>query len=227
MNLSIEAGQLGQVISTAVEDLTFDDVRGLLAEALEEAQVTMPDGSYRWPWLIDVYVDYCVIGLGARYYRVPYTVDDRNNVAFGELQEVQKRYEPVQTDTDVAADMSGDPRVLSFHLRDPESLPAEASADDGLIWKEIFQVSTTFRPQSGKPLVVSDEMIDSLDESFAARVLNNVPITASTHYPDKNGIVPASDTVGFVEKLVKAGKSLFGGLDIKDTQTKEKLELCS
>jgi len=225
INLSVEPGQPGQAISTAVDELTFEDVRGLLSEALESSQVTGADGQYRWPWLIDVYRDYCVIGLGARYYRVPYMIDAANLVTFGALQEVSKTYVPVEPEQVAAqaAERGGQPRVLSFHLREPDRLPAEASENDGLIWKEIFQVSTTFRPQTGRPLVVTDGMITSIEKSFQGRALNQVPIAASTHYHEEGGIVPASDTVGFVEKVVKAGKGLFAGLAILDDTIREKV----
>jgi hypothetical protein len=211
-------------ISTAIEDMTFDDVRMILQDALEGGEVTTPDGEYRWPWLVDVFVDHCVVGLGPRYYKVPYTLDDTNRVTFGGLQEVKKAYLPVGSEAAVAAGVEqGTARVFSFHLRDPLSLPAGVG-DDGLIWKEIFHVSTTFRPVSGDPLVIEQGMIDGLYESFGSRVLNQVPITASTHHEERDGIVPANDTIGFVEKLVKVGKSLFAGLDIRDEDTRDKLD---
>lgn len=217
----------GAPVAAAVDDLSFEDVRGLLSEAIESSEVTMSDGSYRWPWLVDVYVDYCVISLGARYYRVPYTIDEQNAVLFGELQEVTRTWEPVaQSDEDisVAADMGGSPRVFNLMLRDPVSLPADISEDDGLLWKEIFRVSTTFRPGTGAPLVVDQAMIDAIYGSFEARVLNNVAITASTHHEETDGIVPADDTVGFVERLIKAGEQLYAGLDVRDADIRDKLD---
>jgi len=215
----------GVSVSAAVEDLTFMDVESLLREALEDSQVTMSDGSYRWPWLVDVYVDFVIVALGARYYRVPYTIDDQNVVAFGDLEEVTKRWEPVSELTALGADVGGSPRVFEMCLRDPVGLPADvATADDGLIWKEIFRVGTTYRPVSGEPLDVGQAMIDGMVEAFDAGVLNHVAITDTTHHEESSGIVPAKDTVGFVQKLVNVGEHQFAGLDVRDEAARTKLD---
>jgi len=239
VNLSVQAGLPqarnrptfmlagGVSVVTAIEDVSFEDIRGLLCEALENAHVTMPDGSYRYPWLTDVFVDYCIIQLGERYHKLPYIIDDANEVSFGELQEVMRVWQPVAQpeDTSLAADMGGTPRVFSMALRDPVSLPADIGADDnGLIWKEIFRVSTTFRPQTGTSLAVDQSMIDAMYEAFEGRALNHVAITASTHHVETDGIVPASETVGFVDRLVKVGQHLYGGLDVRDEDTREQLD---
>jgi len=218
----------GSPVTAVAAELSFTDVRDLLAETLEDSQVTMPDGSYRYPWLIDVFVDYCIIMLASRYYRVPYTIDESNTVTFGETVEVTRAWEPVAQPDDgtaLAADLRGTPRVFNLSLRDPVALPADIAADgEGLIWKEIFRVSTTFRPGTGAPLVVESSMLDAMLSAFEARVLNNVAITDTTHHEETDGIVPAAETVGFVEKLVKAGESLFAGLDVRDAEARSQLD---
>jgi len=220
----------GEVVETAVEDLSFPDIEGLLREALERDGVSLEDGSYRWPWLLEVYAEYCIVGLGARYYKVPYTLNDYSEVEFGELEQVIKRWDPVpESETTgagvVAADIRGGERkVLTFGLRDPVGLPAEADTDGELIWKEIFHVSKTVRPASGEILTVEQEMIDGLANAFQARVFPYVPITASTHSTETAGIVPSYDSVGFVRQVVELDGRLFGGLEVIDEDTRQKIE---
>jgi hypothetical protein len=93
-----------------------------------------------------------------------------------------------------------------------------------LIWKEIFHVSRTVRPMSGDVLTVEQDMIDGLASSFEAQVFPYVPITASTHYDESAGIVPSYDSVGFVRQVVQLDGRLFGGLEIIDEDTKQKIE---
>lgn len=231
VNLSVR-GRPTFILTAAVEDLSFEDVYRILGDALERDGVTMPDGSYRWAWLVDVYADFCIVSLGARYYRLPYTMDQSNRVQFGELVEVQKRWEdvpPPEPESEGAAlaasALQGTPQVFTFTLRDPVRLPAEvAAADDGLIWKEIFHVSKTVRPVSGEVLIVGQDIIDGLEASFAARVFPHVPITASTHYEETNGIVPAFDSAGFVDQVVKVDGRLFGGLNVIDEDIRTRVE---
>jgi hypothetical protein len=239
INLTIKANVSGQPSSTfllpgqalemAVEDLSFADVEGLLREALEDG-VMLEGGVQRWPWLIEIYAEYCIVGLGYRYYKVPYALNDMSEIEFGELQQVTKRWEPVleaeieETAAAIAADIRGGERkVLTFTMHDAKGLPADVATGD-LIWKEIFHVSKTVRPISGDVLSVEQDMIDGLAEAFDASVFPYVPITASTHYDETGGIVPSYDSVGFVRKMVKLDGRLFGGLEIIDADVKEKIE---
>lgn len=219
----------GEVIETAVEDLSFSDVEGLLREALEDG-VMLEGGVQRWPWLIEVYAEHCIVGLGPRYYKVPYTLNDMSEIEFGELEQVTKRWEPVleaeieETAAAIAADIRGGARrVITFAMHDAQGLPADIATGD-LIWKEIFHVSETVRPVSGDVLSVEQDMIDGLAEAFDAKVFPYVPITASTHYDETGGIVPSYDSVGFVRKVVQLDGRLFGGLDIIDEDAKQKIE---
>lgn len=219
----------GEVVETAVEDLSFPDIEGLLREALERDGVSLEDGSYRWPWLVEVYVDHCIVGLGPRYYKVPYTLNDYSEIEFGELEQVTKRWEPVPEPEEAAAAIAadirgGERRVITFELRDPVGLPAEVDTDGELIWKEIFHVSKTVRPASGDILTVEQEMIDGLANAFQARVFPYVPITASTHSTETAGIVPSYDSVGFVRQVVELDGRLFGGLEVIDEDTRQKIE---
>jgi len=240
VNLAVEAGASskqsmtfllpGEVLSTGVEDLSFTDIEGILRDALERDGVSLEDGAYRWPWLIDVHAEYCIVGLGPFYYKVPYVLNDYSQVEFGELARVIKRWELVpETDAvgagTVAADIrGGGHKVLTFTMRDPVGLPAGFDTDGDLVWKEIFHVSKTVRPASGEVLIVEQGMIDGLASAFEAKVFPHVPITASTHYSETAGIVPSYDSVGFVREVVEVDDRLFGGLEVIDEDTREKID---
>jgi hypothetical protein len=224
INLSIRfmtrMGQ-GQVVSTQAE-ASFKDIFGLLGEAIDGDGLTMPDGSYRWPWLIDAYPEYCIVEIGARTYKLTYTLNDDLTVEFGALQEVQRTWDPVPAAA--ATDGSIEARRFILQLRDvPEGFETDVPEGDDLIWKEIFRVSTTFRAD-GSVLEVDQPMVDHLAESYGASVLDKIPITASTHYEETNGIVPAEDTNGEVAAIVQEGGSLFGGLRIVDPDIREKID---
>lgn len=215
----------GTRVEAAVEDMSYQDIIDILRAALEgqgdEPGLEDPKGAYIWPWLKAVFDDYCIVYIDPLYYKVTYSIDDENQVTFGDPEQVRVEYVPV-----VSADAhAGHPSVFSLHLRDPgKDLPADlADPDDGLIWKEIFQVSTTFRPITGDALIIEQDMIDAMDASFG-KALDQVPITASTHHVETDGIVPASETVGFVARMVKVGERLFGGLKIMVEDVLEKLE---
>jgi len=217
--------QGGKLLGTAVEDLSFGDISGLLAELLEGMQTTGPDGMYRFPWLVDVYVDHCIVALGMRYYRIPYDIDDANQVTLGEPVEVRREWMPIAPSNELAAGVVGQPMVFSIHLEEPRALPAEISGQDGgLLWKEVFRTGTTFRPVTGDALTVEQPMIDGMADAFDAGVFPMVPITSSTHYEESGGIIPAKDTDGFVKRVLKAGGSLYAGLDVISDDVRERIE---
>jgi hypothetical protein len=83
-------------LAAELGDISFEEIYRLLAEALDSEGLTMPDGSYRWPWLVATYPEYCVIEVGARNYRLEYQIDDMGEVTFGTLQEVRMNWVPVE-----------------------------------------------------------------------------------------------------------------------------------
>lgn len=209
----------GMTIRMSLDDTSFADVTNILAEAL--GQGVLLDEETRYPWLLEVYPEFCIVELGASLYKIPYTVDRKNRVAFGDMVKVKRKYIPIKTQITVSP---GIVHVLAFHLRE-SILPADVAVDnDGLIWKEIFQVSTTFRPMSGSPVEVDQGMIDGVFDSFQAGVLKNVPITANTHRDEDAGIIPAEETVGFVRKAVKVDGHLFAGLEIIDNEVRDQID---
>ena len=213
-----------QPIAAEIEELSFADIYRLLGEALDTGEIAMPDGSYRYAWLLDVYPEYCIVEVGARYYQLPYWMDDDGKIAFGEPSEVRKQYVPVSTDL-AAGIQGGQGHVFTLHLRAvPDAVRAELDADDdGLIWKEIFRVSTTFRGD-GEPLIVTQDMVDAIASSFGMGVVDNVAVTARDHFIEEDGIVPAEATDGFVRKLVQEGESLYAGMEIIKADVREGIE---
>jgi len=67
-------------------------------------------------------------------------------------------------------------------------------------------------------------MVDALDASYQAKVMDLVPVTSADHFDDAYGIVPVKDTIGAVAAVVKQRGSLFGGLRITDEDTRAKLD---
>jgi hypothetical protein len=113
--------------------------------------------------------------------------------------------------------------IFSLALSDAEP-PAEVVAgEDGLIWKEIAAVGTTYRPADGEPVEIEQDFVDALHASFGAGVLDNVAITAEDHFYETDGIVPADATVGFVRKLKKLGGRLWAGLEVIKDEIREAL----
>jgi len=104
-----------------------------------------------------------------------------------------------------------------------ERVPNGLDAGEGLVWKEVLRVGTTFRPVDGDPVTVDQAMIDALVASFEAGALDNVAVTAEDHFYESGGIVPADKTVGFVRRLKKVGDRLWAGLEVAVDEIRERL----
>lgn len=199
---------------------SFAEIEGLIERALDEDGLTLDDGSPRWPWLIEVFAEYCIILMGGRYFKLEYVLNDDGTVTFGSISEVRHTWTPAPA----SASVEGvEPRQFAMRLGDvPEGFESGVD-DDGLIWKEMFHVSTTYR-MDGSPLKVDQAMIDALADSYQASVMDMVPVTSADHFDEVYGIVPVRDTDGEVAAVVKVGGSLYGGLRIPDEDTRAKLE---
>jgi hypothetical protein len=212
----------------ALPDVDFGTIYVLIGEALDDEGLTLPDGSFRWPWLIEVYPNFCIVESRGRLYRLPYTLDDQNKVQFGEPVEVRRAYVEVPTveggEGLSGFEQAGDPQAFVVRLRDvPEGFQVPTDGE-GLIWKEIFRVSRTYRGEN-EVLEVSQEIVDETYRSFQAGVLDMVPITSEGHFEELGGFVPIKATDGIVAQVMKSGGSLYAGLDLRDPVAREKVEL--
>jgi len=212
-----------KVIVAAIEELTFDQIRTMLVNALESGDATI-DGEPRWPWLIDVYPEHCVVEFQGRFYDAPYTRNEDGEIEFGEWTEVLRVYIPASR----SGAENGAAQVFNLSLKNPDdTFRAEVNADgddDGLIWKEIFRVSATFRPDTGAMLIVTEDMVQALYESFMGGALDRVPVTATSHFHRDGGLVPVTETIGFVERVMLVDGSLYAGLRILDDDIRDKIE---
>jgi hypothetical protein len=212
-------------VGLQVGDISFTEILSLLGNALNRDGIEF-DGTTEWPWLVDIYPGYVIVDIRGELYRLPVSFDEQNRPVFGTPVKVSKVYVDLPAQSAAAHLVLPDKprRQVMFHLKmkdPPASFHAAAvpGETDDLIWKEIIQVSATFRPGTGEPFVVDQPMVDALYESFAASVLNVVPITASHHWEEFWGIIPAEETKGFVQRLVKEDERLYAGLKIADQET--------
>ncbi|GAF70538.1 unnamed protein product, partial [marine sediment metagenome] len=107
-----------------------------------------------------------------------------------------------------------------------------AVSDDGLVWKDLLVPGDWFTPD-GDPVTVTREDIDAVHSAFTGGNLPAVPIPFG-HVEHLGGDDPANNN-GFVRDLRVAGIDgplseangdyvLWGGLDITEPETLEKLE---
>jgi len=134
INLSIKP-----VAAAMDPEPSFDEIENFIARALDEDGLTMDDGSPRWPWLIEVFAEYCIVLMGGRYFKLEYTLNDDGTVTFGGIQEVRHTWIPVPS---VASVDGVDPIRFAMRLGDVPAGFESGVDDDGLIWKEMFHVST-------------------------------------------------------------------------------------
>lgn len=220
----IETAGVNFSIGLSLYDTPLEDILGILDAAVwtasDEGHFVRPDGKAFYPWLYQVYAEFVIVRASGRWYKVPYTLDENNNVTLGEPVEVKMAYTEVepQAAAGMAMAVPGNGKTIHLRLRNlgPAKLKALSATPDDLVWKEIFAVSTTYHPWSDEPLVVEQWMIDGITAAFEGGAFPFVAVTAHDHADDTWGIVPADATVGQVKKLVKDGGRLYGGLSIKD-----------
>lgn len=206
----------------SLDDTSFSDLLSILM-FVEWSEFVTDDGASIYPWFVEAYTEYVIARYGGHLYKIPYTLDEKNNVEWGQPEQVKRQYVPLSLKTAKKTHAPDKAFALRLRLRDAPLSAAIQTDDDDLIWKEIFQVSTTYRPYDDDPLEIEQWMIDAICNSFGL-AFPAVPITAKDHWDWGGGLVPADETIGLVKRLEKDGGHLYGGLDIKDDTVREKLD---
>lgn len=81
----------------------------------------------------------------------------------------------------------------------------EAAEGEGVYWKEVLHPGVWSRMDSGKPIMVTPDIVEAAYEAYKSGLPKYISVPASHHFRAFNGVVPAEHNRGFVQEL-KMGK---------------------
>lgn len=129
-----------------------------------------------WAWVIQTYPDYCVVGVddagGCEFYRIAYVVGADGMPVLGEIQEVERVYQPIETPP---ADMAATAVMSAYTVRSATALAGRVRVlHEGRV-KEGRVLSTANRER----LKSSRDALAGLVDAYDALLAETEPKTSA------------------------------------------------